>query len=1013
MFRKKTQRKRVRLLPLALAFQFMAPVHAMAEVSKYSKASQTIDTTMKYATQFLQAHQQRMQQMQAQRAMQQFQQNLSLKPVDPSQVPPIFSQNGCMVLPARTDNVSKSLQCEERFDINTFNAGLYDSMFSVAEQNVNDIENFLTEGHQRFTTQGAGCYTKARNQLFQQLNARAELLEGMKEALSNQVERFKKATEKERLEIKKADALLNGTGKADKQIAAAIKDFKFESKFGNKACQSLLLGKSPADFEGLGSAGGLRGIEEALQKNHKDIGAETFFSSKQDFEREIREIASEAAKQTRRDENFTDANKVLGSIRTRKIPNNSLALVTSFNIAKTRAENETSALKQDIQKVVGSDKALNGIVGGIGANSIQIDEAIEMWERDTKNACLKREIARSDFGSVDGLASALFDPNESRKANEESDSPFKNFIKKILSDDRLTVEEKMKRIDEEQSKNSNKRYIVTLGTSASVGGKKVGASTRLRGRDLVNLFGNECVAAFKHDKMGSGSTGKDAVKALKKYASGIQKVRKNYASEVQQEIVDGMLTCSTDTSTGKAPATCGANSLDPAKAGFCVRTANACASNALACADDAKKLVENVRGKQVKMAENYKKKMDNLKVGMIAEFKSVKAQMEQSSRMIDGMYQMGTAFKKNEKPLEESMTLNFTDTELMKGMDPSLMMEDPDLYLAKVVKNIDGLKKQVEDHRQQMMKGIDDEIKKYKDNMKKQLAYWKGLQDNCYRKVTKEYTRFMDEQDRMNAEADEQYNEELSNACSPYKDFKSNPCPAGESSKFGELAGSISDLGRMSADPSAQAAAGEISQIVAACDSFSNENGFNTYDPTGGNGSSVGGKYSISFSDFCGVNDAGEKGPGADSTQCQRYNALGDATQGGRCDLEKLLKAKSKSVCVAKSTSGVETYEIGNKCEKEAILSNLKKPDIEELVAALDSNCDQESLRSGSDQIRKDAQELYLSYKRYGLKEKAGQIQVAACESQMNGGPGMPDMGQYGEQRGVAGQMPGMFTIGQ
>ena len=157
-------KKKVRFLPLFLALQMFLPTQALAQSAEQNsgqtdnwvKTAEIMKSANQLGQDFLKLHQARMQQEQAQAQMQNLQQSIGINPVNPAQLPPILSQNGCMVLEARTDQVSSNLSCNQPLDQTLFQQGHYEALLSVAEQNVNTLENFLTAGHERFTTQGIG-----------------------------------------------------------------------------------------------------------------------------------------------------------------------------------------------------------------------------------------------------------------------------------------------------------------------------------------------------------------------------------------------------------------------------------------------------------------------------------------------------------------------------------------------------------------------------------------------------------------------------------------------------------------------------------------------------------------------------------------------------------------------------------------------------------------------------------------------------------------------------------------
>lgn len=1004
------KKKQIRLLPLFLAFQIVLPTHLLAEDQTDSeKKSQAMSTAFKglkllndLGTQYVQAHQMRMSQTNAVELQNKYQQDMGITPVDPSQTPAILSQNGCFVLPARSNRLSKSVDCSGSFDISQMESNHYDALLSVAEDNMNTIENFLVKGHERLTTQGIGCYEKAQNQLSQMLAARLEMLEQMKESIGDRFIAFKKLSEQDIKDIKKGDALLNGkTG--DKETQAAMKDFKWEDKFKNPACMSL----ASMQFNETGANGGFRGIEEALSQNKDKSGAENFLSKKNVYEKEIRKIAYEASKQVKREEKIPDASSVLSGIRTRNISSSSKALVQSFGIITKKAQNKQTDLLQNLNKTLGAEKELQGFAASIINNTADTEAAIAEWEKSTKEACVASHFER-EFGSVDAFVSKLEDPNVSKKANREADSAFKNELKRILEDDTFSIEEKMKKVAAKQADSNNSRYGLVSGHSFSVEGKQVGASTRLRASDMVNLFANDCIKGFEKDDRSGGYSGRQKVNALKNFATKYKKAKEEFANNIQTEIIEAMIDCPDQADIGKSPDSCGPDVTNTNSAGFCIAAANSCSANALSCLDNAKAIVAQTRAEQETIAKRYKANMDQLKADLIEEFKIVKANFEKSSREIDGLYQMGTTYNKNEQPLATELELNFTTKELTDGIDPSLAIEDPDKYKEKVVKNIDTVKAQVAAHNEQIIQGFEEEIQKYEQNYNEDLNYWRTVANNCSNRVGPDYSQYVAEHNKNQVESTNKQNEQIASTCDKYRNFRSNPCPTGSESEFGSLSSEISSIAASIDD---QNAANSISGIVASCDSFGSESFSNTFVDTAKKGSSKGNKFDITLDEFC----DGSSGIGKDAIECQLYNkqksdVLGSGSE--TCEAKHLALGAEKgnlTYCAGKTgayaTTAEKCKEQGNEILAPEQLATLKDGEKKKLYKLAGCSTSEGASLKDYQSAKENAQELLVNYKRAGLKSQLGEIRVAACEGADNSDPSTPDFSSPEYYKNLAGDV--------
>jgi hypothetical protein len=129
------RKKRIRFLPLLLSLQLFIPAQLLADTGEYQhwkKTAQTLQVLQGMGTQMVQMHQQRMQQQQAMQMRMSLERDLALQPVDPSQVPPVLTQSGCMVLPARSNRTSGGISCEAPYDPTKLQSGVYDALLQVS-----------------------------------------------------------------------------------------------------------------------------------------------------------------------------------------------------------------------------------------------------------------------------------------------------------------------------------------------------------------------------------------------------------------------------------------------------------------------------------------------------------------------------------------------------------------------------------------------------------------------------------------------------------------------------------------------------------------------------------------------------------------------------------------------------------------------------------------------------------------------------------------------------------------
>lgn len=1008
-FKKKT---RVRFLPLLLSLQLFIPNTLLANDGStneshqhWKRTAQALGMIQGMGQQMLQAHMQRLQQQQAGANFMAMQRDLSIKQVDPSQVPPIITQNGCQVLEARGNRVNSDLSCEGQFSMDLMNQGTYDALLSVAEQNSNTLSNFLTKGHERFTTQGIGCYDKAGNQLDQQLEARLQMLDSMKESMSRRFEEFQQLAKNDVMEIKKGQALLDGKS-GDPTVDAALKDYRFEDQFKDPQCRSFFSEKQFADM----GKKGLRGIEETLTNNTSQMQPTAFIAKSSQLEKEIISLGKHVKAKQENSDGIALVKDPFAGFNSQLLSRNSEAVKKVLANSADAINEENKSLERNLKSKIPTDdpivtKMFQEVTQGVRDGSVDIGFRLSEFERETKNRCLS-EYMKDNFGGADGFVKRLQDPNISKKANREADSSFKNYITEILNDDRLTIEAKKRKISQAQAQPANARFGMVTGKSVTVEGKNISASTRMPASTMINMFVDNCVARFDSEPNSKGSTYREIAQEMKSYKNQFSKMKTKMANQVSSNLVNELLRCPSDENTGKSPQTCSADSLKTGSQNFCLRTANACAANINGCMEKAEKLVKTTRQKQMSHVETYRANMVAFKENMKQEFAIVAQNFTQASRELDGLFQMGTMFK-----MPTNLDLNTTEgngvssaNTLLKGIDPALEIEDPEKYFQKISKNIDSLRKQVVEHNGQVKQKFTQQIAEYKQSYQKEQQYWEQMKGQCIGQLT-QFDNIMAEQE---AERNRQYAEQqeaIGEACKAFADFRQNPCPSSGgsvgslSSDMAAIQGAISEDGRS-----------VIGEIAGSCESFGTASSFSN---TAGNRNAP---YHISIDEYC-----AESGPSGESNNCQLYRRYSELYQqqiddeiAGRntassnlCRDQRILNDSDEILCKimdknndGEPISATASYDwipeadcvtndekFKQKIDNYRSAETAAKVKIEDELGCDERESDDDSsdVASRFNEIKEAVMEDLAAYRRNQATSAVGEVQVAACAG-MNGG---------------------------
>jgi hypothetical protein len=814
-----------------------------------------------------------MQQAQMQQQMMQMQSsmgNLMVQPLSPMEVNPLYAQFGCMVLPAKTSQINDDMKCDPQ-SYDPSQLPMYGALQNIAEQNRNVYDNFTTQGNSNFS-QGAGCYENATTQFEGMLKTRLAMIDELSNSIDRKVETFAKMAERDLDNIKRGQALIDGKDPEGKYL----KDVKFEDKFNDKQCASFM---NSSTFKSTGSSKGFQGIRDSLfaanNSPKSGMSPDEFNGKFLNIQKDIRSLGEQINKEiTSGDFGSTDLSQLNLSSKFQ------IESLPAFNSIIKRSSADKAQKIQDWQKEfgrMGADQKAQQMLSGILSESTNLENEIANYERTEKNGCVNR-LMQSNFSGAGGFTSRLSDPNISSKANREADSAFKNFVETVLSDDEYTIEEKIAKIRAEEANGGNDRYTLVTGKSMTIKGQKLGASARLRASDVVGLFVDNCKEQFESTPNGQGKSKREILNSLASINSQYNTYKKTFASKVQGDLVKEMLDCPQDTSTGSAANSCG-GALDMKSPSFCLRTASTCAANMKGCLDKAEKMLETTKAEQKVVAARYKQNMDRFKLGLTQAFAQTDQLMKAKARELDAMMRGGTLYS-----TPTGLKLDLTTSQLMKGVDPALQIEDPKAYQKIMQENLAKIKTNVQKQNSELASAAKKEKDKYLSNYKQQQAEWTKIAASCKALVD----RFYQDQAKQTAEQNEkiaEQNEKVADMCSRVDVFSQNPMSACDNEP-GDLAEAVLEASSMAGDRNA---AGQLKELQSICDSVNNESSNPFLDSFG---SKKDQKFSMGIEEFCkkvGNKDASFKD---DCATIVQNKATGD-----KCDASFIEKNKKK-LCV-------------------------------------------------------------------------------------------------------------------
>ena len=868
-----------RIIALVVNLQLVLTTSAFAQNEKRDDFFLGVAKATNAVTGLAGSAMQGMQQMQMQQ-QQQYTANMvrgsmKLQFINPAQTPPMLLEGQCAVLDAIP--VMPADQCKD-LDPMKAQSGYYAAVVEAAEDNINDVQKYLTPGHEKYTTQGVGCYEKALKAFQAKLNSRLEAINKLEEGIEREFEAFTALTKQEIEGVKNLNAELTG------KPAERAKDKKWDKEFSDPQCASFVTGDK---FKSTGKSGGYESIKNLLSKTAENPGkgalsASNLKAQQKAIKREVRQIAKAVAKHVKKKKIIEGVDPSTIGVRSKYIGTKNAAVLSIISSSSTKAKSDLEDLqKETLKGVEDGDGEAKTIISGIMNDTVDLDNALFNYERSKKNNCFNNYL-KNNFGGSAGLASKLQDPNISKKANKESDSAFKNSISSILMDDEYTMEEKLNMIKKEEKKSGNGRYSFTTGKSVNIKGKQIGASTRLRASDMLSIFSDNCSERFEKLRNKKGKSPRTVLNSLKGFKSKFKKIQNEYATKLADNIISGMLECPEDKTTGSGAGSCSGESLNTKSDSFCLRTANVCAGNMLACKDRAEQVFDQKRNEQKNLAKSYNNKMKAFKGKLVSAFQNTNKILEATSRQLDGMYQMGSVYN---APV--GLDLNMLKDQFMTkdGVDASLMMEDPAKYKDLMKKNIAALKKSIKKANDEILngpkndentviasagdaskfQGVSGEIKKYLANYDNQMNAYKELAASCRGMIT----AFNAQQAKENEKIAEQ-NAERRTMCNKVMAFNENP--AGFCGSASELGDEVLKIAAVAGD---RKAAADLKAFGETCDSYGSEDGSNMYDHNYSGGTRNYARKTAS--EFC--SESGNK----DIQACDRYNAVTKKYSKGSC----------------------------------------------------------------------------------------------------------------------------------
>ena len=580
-------------------------------------------------------------------------------------------------------------------------AGAVMGYYNHYSQVENIYKNFNLETNATSNT-GIGCLNARADQLARSLKKREDEIDNLINKMQKTQDEFKKKTEADRAKIEDAMALLEGEGfRGAKRNGKGILDqnsVDFSKTFNDPACAAVMTAEQ---FKTMGSKSGLKGLEAELLKivSKKDGGfnAQEFDSTTaQSLEKDIRKMADLTAKEI---EVGNAASFIANGIK--GLPSafglsDSAAFKSALLEQQKEAQLKDIEISQEVNAITEGRSA--GLVDTLKNDRADFEFALNNWERTEKDECLRNQ---SNISALLSNSLKIVDPSASGSAKKFADNAYRTFIQNTLARTDISIEKKMAMIAEEEGKGGNSRYLVNTQASATVDGEVVKASTRLSPARFVQLHVDNCKKQFESNANGKGFSGRQVVEKLRESRNKYNAFQKTLAGKVKNSVVDRLLNCADSTqANAKGVGTCSSKDLATSSGNFCVKRANACATNMRQCFAKAEKQVKDVVAKRDQAVGQYRANLAKNE----EDLKKMYAMVEQITA-VDGLNIAASLKQGLVLPTEKlKFHIDQDDVKLVRGLE-SMEIKDPDQYFDLMKNNLLSLKAQVAKQNRAVLNG--------------------------------------------------------------------------------------------------------------------------------------------------------------------------------------------------------------------------------------------------------------------------------------------------------------------
>lgn len=580
--------------------------------------------------------------------------------------------------------------------------------------------NYSAESNVEGQPFGVGCMKNAMQILsgfFQYRMNELDKLTTNLEAMNNQ---FREASRADLDAIEESTAVLEG---GDSDLANKVKTnnpdlFDFGKRFNNPACTAMMTSDK---FNDLGRDRGLNEINRTLKKTlttpSGKFSGESYSTSHANVVDSINKLADKVGKQM--ELNFTTlsgSNKgysdVINGMKGLSSSHglNGAISPDMFSDLQTKFIEKNDKMKSDMADVASE-------LGPIGAqaldmvrnpNSGALNSELATIETRIKNGCLQNSV------NLDSVLEKVYDPTASKFANENASNFLKDKLKQIMENDRTSLEKKMAELKAIESQQGSRYYlkmensyeVQEVDSNGKLTTRIVGASTRRTPSMYFSDVIKNCEAQYKVNHLGNKMSGAAAVQKLRNLHQEYKSMAKTHALDAREAIKKKMIQCDNSLdANNQVVGSCTPGLFNTSAPGFCANAALSCAKNMQECTKQAETFVKDIKTERTARVKNYKALVQKNKQDIVKIFDTALSSYMREGEMMRGLFGVGFSSPKGiEREVPEGARyLDSFQSATSGSPDGTLLLEDPDKYVAMFKKNIDLLKESVKQQQDQIM----------------------------------------------------------------------------------------------------------------------------------------------------------------------------------------------------------------------------------------------------------------------------------------------------------------------